>query len=225
MTTLLEAAERRAAGVRAPADRPSQRRASEHGGANVTRAAQSLMEIREADTGAGLSFTGIASVYDRGYEMWDAFGPYVEYVDAGAGRESMSRSDLSVPLVLDHDPMRRIALTDNGSLILSETERGLEVHAPNLDPLDHDVAYIAPKMRSGLITEMSVRFRITRGVWNDDYTEYRIQSYDIHRGDVAIVGYGANPYTSSTMRESSASHSRKPRGIDLIGEYDTAHRR
>ena len=62
------------------------------------------------------------------------------------------------------------------------------------------MAYIAPKLRSGLIDEMSFAFRITEGVWSPDFTQYRINSYDIHRGDVAIVGFGANPFTSGGLR-------------------------
>lgn len=62
------------------------------------------------------------------------------------------------------------------------------------------MAFIAPKLRSGLIDEMSFAFRIVEGVWSPDYTEYRINSYDIHRGDVAIVGFGANPHTSGGLR-------------------------
>ena len=102
--------------------------------------------------------------------------------------------------MLAHDQLRRIARTTNGTLVLDEDGRGLHVLAPDLDPDDADVAYIAPKLRKGLIDEMSFAFRIVRGVWSPDYTEYRIHTYDIHRGDVAIVGFGANPYTSGGLR-------------------------
>src|SRR5438105_2874995 len=82
-----------------------------------------------------------------------------------------------------------------GSLQLSEETiddtEGLLVRAPSLDPEDVDVAYIAPKLRAGLVDEMSFRFRIDAGSWSPDWTEYHIEQYDIHRGDVAIVGYGA----------------------------------
>jgi hypothetical protein len=70
------------------------------------------------------------------------------------------------------------------------------------------VAYIAPKLRSGLIDEMSFAFRIESGQWSPDYTEYRINRYDIHRGDVAIVGYGANPYTAASLRTAAAPSAR-----------------
>ena len=100
--------------------------------------------------------------------------------------------------------MRRIARTTNGTLTLSVTGEGLDVLA-ELDPADADVAYIVPKLRSGLVDEMSFMFRIDAGQWSPDYTEYRITKVDIHRGDVAIVGYGANPATSAELRKAPAA--------------------
>ncbi|MEN6333508.1 MAG: HK97 family phage prohead protease [Phycisphaerales bacterium] len=223
MITLEQAAHERALAVRAPADRPTQRRGDEAGFANATRSLPSVMQIRAATDAETYAFTGHASVYERGYEMWDAFGPYTEIVSAGAAAESLAREDLDVPLVLDHDPMRRIASTVNGTLFLREDEIGLLPEAPALSGRDADVAYIVPKMEAGLIYEMSFRFRITSGQWSPDYTEYRINSFDIHRGDVAIVGYGANPATTSTLRQTAApaTERRRPRGADVIHEFDT----
>ena len=61
------------------------------------------------------------------------FGPYEEIVTAGAGEVSLKRSDLDVPLVLQHQQLRRIARTTNGSLFLSEDDTGLRSLAPELD--------------------------------------------------------------------------------------------
>jgi len=136
--------------------------------------------------------------------MWDMFGPYTEQVSTGAGAESLARDDLDVPLVLAHDSLRRIARTTNGTLALSETDDGLLVDAPRLDRTDGDVAYILPKLESGLVDEMSFRFRIEAGSWSPDWSTYAIEKYDIHRGDVAIVGYGANPHTQGAGMRSQA---------------------
>lgn len=195
------AAEARGQAVRAPSDRPSQRRCAEEPNSRAAALVRAeSISVREAAGGSGLlHFTGFASVYNRGYEMWDMFGPYTEQVTSGAGAASLAREDLDVPFVLAHDSLRRIARTTNGSLILSETTiddvEGLHVDAPQLDPNDADVAYIAPKLKSELVDEMSFRFRIMAGEWSPDWMEYHINEYDIHRGDVAIVGYGANPHT------------------------------
>ena len=191
------AAAERAAAVVTRADRPAQRRNAEETDAPARASAQIRnLHIRAANEDGPLDFRGLATVYERGYEMWDMFGPYTEIVSAGAASATLARADLDVPLVLQHQDLRRIARTTNGSLILAETDDGLDVSAPELDPTDLDVQYIAPKLRSRLIDEMSFKFRITSGRWSPDYLEYRIDVFDIHRGDVAIVGYGANPHTA-----------------------------
>ncbi|MEH0635396.1 HK97 family phage prohead protease [Streptomyces bottropensis] len=209
MTTpaLAAAAAERAQHTTARRDRPSHRRSAEQTGSRAAvRARLSGVQLREADGGGGsLEFLGHATVYEQAYEMWDMFGPYTEIVSEGAGAESLARADLDVPLVLGHDQLRRLARTTTGTLFLVEDADGLSVRAPALDPADYDVAYIAPKLRSGLVDEMSFAFRIEAGQWSPDYTEYRINRYDIHRGDVAIVGYGANPHTGAALRQPAAA--------------------
>lgn len=184
---------------RAPADRPRQRRSSEDR-RSAPRVCSRIrgMQLRASDDGATVAYDGYATVYDAAYEMWDFFGPYTEKVSPGAGAATLARADLDVPLVLQHADLRRIARTTNGSLELAEDDNGLHVSAPRLELADVDVAYIVPKLRSGLIDEMSFRFMITKGSWSSDWTEYHIEEYDIHRGDVAIVGYGANPHTAGS---------------------------
>lgn len=204
MTGFAEAAAARAAAIAAPADRPSQRRSAEAAGSRAhVRAVVSDLELRAKADGEGLSFRGYASVVERAYDMWDMFGPYSEIVSKDAFAATLSRSDLDVPLVIAHDQTRRIARTTNGTLSLSMDETGLLVEA-TLDEADADVAYIVPKLRAGLIDEMSFAFRIDAGQWSPDYDEFRINKLDMHRGDVAIVGFGANPFTSGGMRSAAA---------------------
>lgn len=199
--TLREAAERRGNEVRQRGDRPSKRRDATTGGRPAARGLLTDVEIRESSAGDGfVEFNGHASVTERAYEMYDWYGPYNEVVSREAFDTTLSRAGLDTPLVLGHDQLRRIARTTNGSLELGMTDHGLRVHAPQLDMADHDVAYIVPKLRAGLIDEMSFAFRIVRGTWSPDYTEYRIDEVDIHRGDVAIVGFGANPFTDAGVR-------------------------
>ena len=224
MTDILTPAAASAAGVSqrshrpaqrraAPDDAPGRARASFRGNLAITRAGQldpeTPAEDATEDPGADvpLHFDGYATVYESPYEMWDMFGPYSEIVSHDAFDATLAREDLDVPLVLAHDQMRRIARTTNGSLLLTEDEHGLRVTA-DLDPDDDDVRYIAPKLRAGLIDEMSFAFRITAGVWSPDYSEYRIDRFDIHRGDVAIVGFGANPATESGLRSVDMSRLR-----------------
>ena len=87
--TLAAAAAERAQHIAQRADRPSQRRCAEHTGARATvRATLSGVQVRESgDDATTLEFVGHASVYERGYEMWDMFGPYTEIVAEGAGAD------------------------------------------------------------------------------------------------------------------------------------------
>jgi uncharacterized protein len=216
----------------AHADRPSQRRSAEPLGSGFAVTTRAAVELRDPTTEGGpLHFHGLASAYGIGYTMFDFWGEYTEIVEPGAGAKSLARADLDVPLVLQHAQLRRIARTGvtESPLFLKELDAGLDVDAPNLDPFDHDVAYIAPKLRSKLIDEMSFAFRIIRGEWSPDWTVYRIHEYDIHRGDVAIVGYGANPHTFSDLRSEQlppaepAPELRK-RGADLVRLDETRRR-
>lgn len=213
MTTIEQAAAERGQQTAQRADRPGQRRSAQRlgSGFGVRASAQGLSLRAKAGDSGLLEFTGHASVTERGYEMWDWAGPYTEVVSADAFDVTLARADLDVPLVLGHDQMRRIASTRSevSPLALSIDEEGLYVEALSLDPNDHDVAYIAPKLRAGLITEMSFAFRIDAGTWSPDWTTYRIEKVDIHRGDTAIVGYGANPLTDAGLRAEAI----KPRTI------------
>ena len=159
----------------------------------------------DGDTPTTYAFGGYASVTGRAYEMWDWAGPYLETVNAGSFTETLSQPGLDVPLVLAHNSLRRIARTTLGTLHLKEDDVGLDVNAPRLDASDPDVAYIAPKLLSRLIDEMSFMFRITEGEWSPDFMEYHINAVDIHRGDVAIVGYGANPFTAGSGLRGASS--------------------
>lgn len=192
------------------ASRPTERRAGEDASSFRGLVTSAAPQIRAAGDGQGAGFWGLACRTNTGYEMWDWAGPYTEVVSAGAFDATLSRADLDVPLVLQHVDLRRIARTtipagEVGHLSLEATEDGLECFAPLLDLADSDVDYILRKIRSGLVTEMSFKFRIEAGTWSSDWTEYHIERVDIHRGDVAICGYGANPNTLAEQREPLAA--------------------
>jgi hypothetical protein len=212
-TTIREAALDRATNVRALADRPSHRRNADStfGGERgslprISTRAQMTLRAATSD-GGGPAFEGIASATEQPYEMWDFWGPYTEVISAGAFTKTLSKEGLDVPLVLAHDQMRRIARTLSSvrPLQLDETSEGLHVLAPSLNPDDVDVQYMLPKFADELYDEMSFAFRIVQGLWSPDYTEYRITEIDIDRGDVAIVGFGANPFTSAELLQLAES--------------------
>lgn len=148
---------------------------------------------RAAGAGGGdVVLRGHASSYERAYDMWDMFGPYTEVVSAGAGTLSLSRSP-NVVFLLNHRGVP-MAKTTNGSLELSEDDTGLLSRAA-LDPSLAPESDLVARVEKRLIDEMSFAFMIERGVWSPDYTEYRIDQFDIDRGDTSAVTFGANPNT------------------------------
>jgi HK97 family phage prohead protease len=200
MPDIREAAAARQAAMRTQADRPRRRSADPRVRDQHVRFHADL-QLREASSDGGdarLDFEGYASVFEHGYRMFDMFGEYTEVIAPGSFASCLA-ADPDVPLVLGHDPMRRIASTTTGTLQLSEDTTGLLTRA-QLDPADADVQYAAPKLRSGLYSEMSFRFGDMQGDWSPDFGTFRVTSIDINRGDVSIVGYGANPATSAAVR-------------------------
>jgi HK97 family phage prohead protease len=163
----------------------------------------------DADGRSLLRFSGYASVFDKRYSV----GAYEETISAGAFKRSLSNPQLNCVLRVEHEglPLARttgkITLSDGSerpTLILREDEQGLHVDAL-LDAEDPDVQRLVPKFRRGDLSEMSFAFRANDDVWSDDYGLRTIRSAEIHRGDVAIVTYGASPTTTSTLRSEQAA--------------------
>lgn len=140
---------------------------------------------------------GYASSFERGYEMWDAFGPYTEVVTKGAADATLA-ADPEVVFRFNHagTPM---ASTRNGRLQLWADDAGLGQRAW-LNPKRSDVQLLVQAIEDQDVREQSFMFRITSGTWSPDYTEYRINSFDLERGDVGPVTYGANPHTTVSAR-------------------------
>lgn len=224
--TRADAAAERALKYRELADRPRERSASVESGAPRlwTPAVRSACTIERAAAGSkapvSARFEGYASVTGKPYVMYDWLGPYDEIVAVGAFEETLAREDLHVPLVLDHVSSRRIALLSNpvnpfSPLELSEVTdgetTGLRSVAPSLDLTESDTAYIVKKMDLQLIDEMSFRFSIDEGRWSEDFTTFTIRKVNIHRGDVSIVGYGANPMTTGAGMRAMTDEDRAAR--------------
>jgi phage head maturation protease len=140
---------------------------------------------------------GYASAFEQGYEMWDMFGPYTEVVSKGAADVTLA-ADPECVFRFNHGgtPM---ASTRNGRLLLWADESGLGQRAW-LNPKRSDVQLLVQAIEDSDVREQSFMFRITSGQWSPDYTEYRINSFDLDRGDVGPVTYGANPHTSVSAR-------------------------
>lgn len=162
---------------------------------------------------------GYASVFDVAYEI--AGGPenggWSELVDSRAFNRTLNNSP-DVHLLVNHDGLP-LANTRSGTMDLATDKKGLRVTA-RLDRGDPDVQRIAPKMQRGDLREMSFAFRTKRDAWSDDDTERTLLEVDIHKGDVSVVNFGANPATSSSLRhlEDLLVEMRSIEDLDLIAE-------
>lgn len=148
------------------------------------------MEYRQID--------GWASVVEIDYEMYDMFGPYDEVIDRAAFNQTLNANP-DVALLLNHRGTT-MARTTNNTLSLSMDEKGLHPVAL-VNPKRTDVKDMVIAIDDGDLNEMSFAFLLVEGEWNDDFTRFRIKEVNIDRGDVSVVNYGANPYTSVTARQ------------------------
>lgn len=178
-----------------PAGVGARREMSNPGGGEATNLTRSLVE---RDGKQWFRTAGYATVYNRSYDMWDFFGPYTEKVDANAGTRTLN-SNPDVVFLVNHKGLT-LARTTAGTLELSNDAVGL-YHEAYLNPMRSEVTDLRMAMDDRLVTEMSFAFMIELGEWNDDFTEFTIMQYDINRGDVSAVNYGANPYTSIASRQ------------------------
>lgn len=140
---------------------------------------------------------GYATVYERGYEMWDMFGPYTEVVTQGAAEQTLDANP-DVVFLVNHRGLA-MARTVAGTLELWSDDLGMGDRAW-LNPQRQDVRDLVLGIEDGTITEQSFAFQIVSGRWSPDYTEYRIDVFDVDRGDTSAVNYGANPFTSIAAR-------------------------
>lgn len=230
MTDLLAAAAARSAVSPSLVARPSERRASPEPGElrGVVRVTlDALPEVREI-TRNGLTVVrvgGYASVTESPYAMYDMFGPYTEVVSRGAFGKTLAASPL-VEFTVNHGAGGSLPMahTRNDTLDLAEDETGLRYDA-YVDPKRADVRVMLAAMQRGDLAEASFKFRIDAGQWSPDYTEYRIDSTDLDRGDVSAVNFGANPAASSGVRAAEPEPTPSPVARSIPDDEWTRPRR
>lgn len=152
------------------------------------------LEVR-AQSGGPTVVEGYASVTEAPYEMYDFFGAYTEVIRRGAFAKTLSEN-AQVQLLLNHKGLS-MAYTKAGTLALSEDDEGLHMRA-QVNPTRGDVRDMLAALEDRDVDEMSFAFRVPTGKsqWSPDYDQRDITEVDMHRGDVSVVNFGANPATS-----------------------------
>ncbi|MEU9380006.1 HK97 family phage prohead protease [Streptomyces sp. NPDC048279] len=152
------------------------------------------LEVRAKPGASNVStIEGYASVTEEPFEMWDWLGPYSEVVREGAFTKTLAENP-EVQLLLNHGGLA-MAYTKAGTLRLAEDSTGLHMEA-DVGTQRHDVSDMLAALDEGSVDEMSFAFRVTRQMWSPDYDQRDILEVDLHRGDVSVVNFGANPATS-----------------------------
>jgi HK97 family phage prohead protease len=176
--------------------------------------------LERAAAGDGLTLKGYASVFDVEYEMYG--GPpwgWDESVDPGAFDKTL-RERPDVQLLVNHTGLP-LARTKSGTLRLATDNVGLETSA-DLESRSAVVQELALAMDRRDIDEMSFAFRVVRQEWDEEYVKRRLVEVNIHRGDVSVVNYGANPATSATLRALSLAGLADLEPAEILAEVRAA---
>jgi len=152
------------------------------------------IECRDNEDGS-LTLKGYASVFEVQYPVNDQRGSYLESINPGAFKKTLSeRAD--VKLLVNHDGVP-LARTQSGTMELREDQHGLFVEA-TLDPENPKVKEINSAMKRGDMDEMSFAFAAVRDEFNDDYSERNIKEVKLY--DVSVVTYPASSATHANIR-------------------------
>lgn len=160
------------------------------------------VEVRAVDDGV-VTVEGYAAVFDVPANIGDAF---IEVIQRGAFRSALERKD-DVEFLINHEGLP-LARTTAGNLELREDDKGLFMRA-RLDASDPDVQRIVPKMRAGMLDQMSFAFQATGQEWHMPADGMDVRTItDVILYDVSIVNRGAYPQTSIALRARDEARAR-----------------
>ena len=150
------------------------------------------VEARQADDGT-MRLSGYAAVFnDSSVPL-----PFKESIAPGAFRKTLSETP-DVRLLVNHEGLP-LARTKNGTLTLTEDERGLYFNADLADT--QEARDIHTLIARGDVDQMSFAFRVIRQKWSEDRSRRVLTEVSLSDGDVSVVTYPAYPTTSVEARE------------------------
>lgn len=150
------------------------------------------VEARQTEDGT-MRLRGYAAVFnDASVPL-----PFKETIAPGAFRKTLSETP-DVRLLINHEGLP-LARTKNGTLTLSEDERGLFMDAEIADTNEGRDLY--KLVERGDVDQMSFAFRVIRQKWNEDRSVRTLTEVSLADGDVSVVTYPAYPTTTVEARE------------------------
>ncbi len=150
------------------------------------------LEVRSADTGDGITITGMPIMYNAPYSVRDMFGEFTETMHPGVVTNILAGTP-DVRFLFNHDGMP-LARSISGTLTLEDTRAGLSFNA-TLDARQSLATDLAVAVERGDVSQMSCGFVVGLDSWNDEQDErdiYRLEQLF----DVSAVTYPASPTTS-----------------------------
>tara|TARA_R110000868_G_scaffold76132_1_gene219215 strand:- start:3726 stop:4847 length:1122 start_codon:yes stop_codon:yes gene_type:complete len=150
------------------------------------------VEARQAEDGT-MRLSGYAAVFnDASVPL-----PFIERIAPGAFRKTLTETP-DVRLLINHAGLP-LARTKNGTLTLTEDERGLFMQAEIADTSEGRDLY--KLIERGDMDQMSFAFRVIRQKWNEDRSVRILTEVSLADGDVSVVTYPAYPTTTVEARE------------------------
>jgi len=150
------------------------------------------VEARQAEDGV-MRLSGYAAVFnDASVPL-----PFKERIAPGAFRKTLTEMP-DVRLLINHEGLP-LARTKNGTLTLTEDDRGLRFDAQLADTQEARDIYTL--VQRGDVDQMSFAFRVIRQNWSKDKTERTLTEVSLADGDVSVVTYPAYPTTTVEARQ------------------------
>jgi HK97 family phage prohead protease len=150
------------------------------------------VEARQAEDGT-MTLRGYAAVFnDPSVPL-----PFIETIAPGAFRKTLSETP-DVRLLINHEGLP-LARTKNGTMTLTEDDRGLYMDAEIADTNEGRDLY--KLVERGDVDQMSFAFRVIRQKWSEDRTTRTLTEVSLADGDVSVVTYPAYPTTTVEARE------------------------
>jgi len=150
------------------------------------------VEARQAEDGT-MRLRGYAAVFnDASVPL-----PFKETIAPGAFRKTLSETP-DVRLLINHEGLP-LARTKNGTLTLTEDERGLFMDAEIADTTEGRDLY--KLVERGDVDQMSFAFRVIRQKWSEDRSTRTLTEVSLADGDVSVVTYPAYPTKTVEARE------------------------
>lgn len=133
------------------------------------------VEARQADDGT-MRLRGYAAVFnDDSVPL-----PFIERIAPGAFRKTLTETP-DVRLLINHEGLP-LARTKNGTLTLTEDDRGLYMDATIADTSEGRDLYTL--VERGDVDQMSFAFRVIRQKWNEDRTMRTLTEVSLDRKSV-----------------------------------------